>query len=613
MGINAPFVASTNGSSSSNGPPVILALDNYSGGISNIPMSSVGTIAPSVSSDLLSAFEDPSNAGTLLAGIRTQNTPTGQATILGGLALQDSTVNASVDVAQFANANVEVQGSILELGNSTFTASDDLLNVSNSTVNASASTALVRVLGGSALTVNGTVVSTNGSQLNVDNGLLDIQDGGTMNVAGNLLMNVGQNVLTSGDTFITVEQGALTADKFSGRSSDMNLTITNGGFLALSDESQVSTVNGFGFVIRNITSDETFVTVDSSVLEMGGDTNGVLARLSESFIVNSGGVLDVNNSGEVSVGSIIRGSGTTPSAGTLSDTAVVVNNQSEVTANHVVHLDNLISATDLILTVNDGGLLDLQNVSRGSFDTVATVAGSSIVTDETLVRVDQSTLAMGSEMLSVTQKGVPGNVTVNNGGVLSLSNGSRYVDAQLLDATSPLVVLVQSTMSTGSNFLDVTSGSTLVANLPNDALVSLDASRLTVNGSLVNVTGANSAVSVTGAIFSLQNGSVLEIAGGALVETNAGGLFNLTGPLGQFGGGSAANPNILSVTNNACASSACTAPFAAFPELRVAGPVNVQQGFNPLEGFDPSGNQLNISDDAAVLVNTGGTINLNNN
>ncbi|GJL56232.1 MAG: hypothetical protein NPIRA02_33640 [Nitrospirales bacterium] len=611
--MNAPFVASTGGSSASNGPPVILALDNYSGDISNIPLSSVGTIAPSVSSDLLSAFEDPSNAGTLLAAIRTQNTPTGQATILGGLALQDSTVNASVDVAQFTNANVEIEGTILDLDNSTFTASNDLLNVANSTVDVSASTGLVRVLGGSTLTVDGTVVSANGSQLNVDNGLLDIQDGGTMNVSGNLLMNEGQNVMTAGDTFITVEEGTLTADKFSGRSSDMNLTIDNGGFLALSNNSEVSIVNGFGFVIRNITSDETFVTVDNSVLEMGLPTNGVLARLAESFTVNSGGVLDVNNSGEVSVASIIRGSGTTPSAGTLNGTAVVVNNQSQVTANRVVFLDNLISATDLSLTVNDGGLLDLQNGSAGSFDTVATVAGSSIVTDETLVRVDQSTLAMGSEMLSVTQKGLPSNVTVNNGGVLSLSNGSQYVDAQLLDATSPLVVLVQSTMSTGSHFLDVNSGSTLVASLPNDALVSLDASRLTVNGSLVNVTGVNSAVNVTGAIFSLQNGSVLEIAGGALVETSAGGLFNLTGPLGQFSGGTAANPNILSVTNNVCASSACQAPFAAFPELRVSGPVTVQPGFNPLEGFDPSGNQLNISDDAAVLVNTGGTINLNTN
>ncbi|MDX2420094.1 MAG: hypothetical protein QNL45_03370 [Nitrospirota bacterium] len=119
-------------------------------------------------------------------------------------------------------------------------------------------------------------------------------------------------------------------------------------------------------------------------------------------------------------------------------------------------------------------------------------------------------------------------------------------------------------------------------------------------------------VSVTGAIFALQNGSVLEINGGALVDVSAGGVFNLVGPLGQFSGGTAANPNILSVTNNACAASACQAPFTAFPDLRVAGSANIPQGYNPLQGFDPSGNQLNISDDAAVLVNTGGTINLKN-
>jgi len=563
---------------------------------------------------LLSAFEDPNNAGSLLAGIRTQNAPTEQSTILGSLSLQGSTVNASVDVAQFTNANVAMEGSLLELDNSVFNASQNLLTLANSTLNATAGTALVHVHEGSNLTVNGNVVSaSSGSTFNTVNGLIDIESGGALNVNGDLLVNRGQNAMTSGDTLITVDQGTLTIDKFSERDSAMNLTINNGGFLALTNTSQVSIANGFGFKIRTITSDETFVTVDNSVIEMGRSNKGVLARLSESFVVNSGGVLNVNNAGEVSVASIIRGSGTTPSAGLLNDTAVIVNNQSQVTADDLVHLDNLVSGTDLILTVNDGGLLDLQNGSTGTFETLVTLAGSSIVTDETLVNVDQSTLAVGSELLSVVQKGVPSNVTVNNGGVLSLSNGSRYVDAQLLDATSPLVVLVQSTMSTGSNFLDVNSGSTLVANLPNDALVSLDASRLTVNGSLVSVSGANSAVSVTGAIFSLQNGSVLEVAGGALVEANAGGAFSLTGPLGQFSGGTAANPNILSVTNNVCASSACTTPFAAFPDLRVSGAVNVQPGFNPLEGFDPSGNQLNISDDAAVLVNTGGTINLNSN
>ncbi|GJL52475.1 MAG: hypothetical protein NPIRA01_37020 [Nitrospirales bacterium] len=591
-----------------------MALENFSGDISNIPISSVGNISPSVSSDLLSAFEDPNNTGSLLAGIRTQNTPIEQSTILGGLALQDSTVNASVDVAQFTNANVAMEGSLLDLDGSEFNASQNLLTLGNSTLDVTASTALVQVLEGSNLTVNETVVSaSNGSALNTANGLLAIQSGGELNVNGDLLTNSGQNAITSGDTFITVDQGTLTIDKFSQRSSDMNLTINNGGFLALTNSSQVTIANGFGFVIRNIASDETFVTVDNSVLEMGLPTKGVLARLSESFIVNSGGVLDVTNAGNVSVASIIRGSGTTASAGILNDTAVIVNNQSQVTADDLVHLDNLVSGTDLILTVNDGGLLDLQNGSTGSFETLVTLAGSSIVADETLVTVNQSTLAMGSEMLSIVQKGVSSNVTINNGGVLSLSNGSRYVDAQLLDATSPLVVLVQSTLSTGSDFLDVNGGSTLVANLPNDALVSLDASRLTVNGSLISVSGANSAVSVTGAIFNLQNGSVLEIAGGALVETNAGGAFSLTGPLGQFSGGTAANPNILSVTNNVCATGSCTTPFAGFPELRVSGAVNVQPGFNPLEGFDPSGNQLAISDDAAVLVNTGGTINLNSN
>ena len=397
-------------------------------------------------------------------------------------------MNASVQVAQFDNANVAIGGSLLALDTST---------------------------------LNG----------------------------GDLFKASGQNTITSGDDFITVDGGSLNASRIFSLDSDANFTLTvdNGGILTLTNNSNVTFDFGFGPGIRSITTESTFVSVDNSQLEMGLDRNGVLARLSESFVVNSGGVLEVNNSGEVSVSSIIRGAGTTLSSGILNGTAIVVNNQSSVIANQAVKLDNLIPATGLILTVN-------------------------------------------------------------NGGVLSLSNGSDYVDAQLVAASSPLVELVQSSMFTGSGFLDVNSGSTLV--VPNDALVSLDASDLFVNGSLVNVTGANSVVSVTGAIFALQNGSTLEINGGALVEANAGGVFNLVGPLGQFSGGTSAAPNILSVTNNVCASSACQMPFAAFQDLRVAGPVNIQPGFNPLQGFEPSGNQLNISENAAVLVNTGGTINL---
>ncbi|MDX2420093.1 MAG: hypothetical protein QNL45_03365, partial [Nitrospirota bacterium] len=359
VAMDTPFLLDTSGSSTIDGPPVILVLENFSGSTSNIPLSAVGNVSPSVASDLLSAFGDPDNPGSLLAGIRTQNTSSEQATILGGIALQNTTVDASVDVAQFDNANVAIGGSFLELD---------------------------------ASTLNG----------------------------GDLFGTSGQNTITSGDDFITVDQGTLNAFRVSGNPSNISLTINNGGFLTLTNSSNVSITNGFGFVFRDITSASTFVSVDNSQLEMGLTTDGVLARLSESFVVNSGGVLEVNNSGEVSVSSIIRGAGTTLSSGILNGTAIVVNNQSSVIANQAVKLENLVPTTDLSLTVN-------------------------------------------------------------NGGVLSLSNGSNYVDAQLVAASSPLVELVQSSMSTGSGFIDVNSGSTL--EVPNDALVSLDASQLVVNGS----------------------------------------------------------------------------------------------------------------------------------
>ncbi|MCA9471013.1 MAG: hypothetical protein KC594_03080, partial [Nitrospira sp.] len=622
--MNTPFLFAENGTSTTNGPPVILALQNFSGSTADIPLVDVGNVSPTVSDELLSAFEDPNHAGTLLAGVRTRNTDSTSSAVLGGLALHNSIVNASVDVAEFTNANVVVEGAMLELVTSALNVSSgSSLALDNSRLNVSGENAALRVIEGSTLGMSGNVVSlTSNSDVAFASGLLDIQSGGTVNVGVNgsedILETSGQSTFLSGETVISVDQGSLHALRVSGNTANMNLVITNGGLLTLTNDSQVSIANGFGFAIRNITSASTFVSVDHSQLEMGLNTGGVLARLSESFIVNSGGVLAVDNSGKVSVSSVIRGSGTTDSNSVLNGHAVAVNDQSQVSAIHLVNLDNLITGTDLILNINNGSLLNVQRESTATFETLATLAGSSIVSDETLVVVnDQSTLSMGSVMLSLIakndQNGVTrSTITVNNGGILELSNGSRYVDQNLLAASSPLVSLVQSTITASSGFLDVNSGSTLVANVPNDALVSLNASTLAINGSLVSVAGVNSSVAVTGNLVSLTNGSALTITNGFLVSVLDGGSFSLNGALANFGVGGAGG-NILDITNPALCSGCTIDNSFAVPVLLRPGadPSNITiTGNVPFPGAGTSSNTVNPGN--AVLEYGGqGTININ--
>jgi hypothetical protein len=157
------------------------------------------------------------------------------------------------------------------------------------------------------------------------------------------------------------------------------------------------------------------------------------------------------------------------------------------------------------------------------------------------------------------------------------------VDRGLLDATSPIVALVNSTMTTSSHFIDLSgaaptnSRGLLHATLvPGDALVRLDASRLTVNGNLLNLANGATAT-VTGHLFSLTNNSALTV-NGVLVNLAGNSVLNLTSTgLGAFGPGA----NTLTINNNLCGGG-CTA-VPGFPGLRVAGggSVTLPAGFTP--------------------------------
>lgn len=126
------------------------------------------------------------------------------------------------------------------------------------------------------------------------------------------------------------------------------------------------------------------------------------------------------------------------------------------------------------------------------------------------------------------------------------------LDGALLSASSPLLAMMNATMTTTSHFADLAGNNgqhALVASLvPGDALVRLDhSSALTMNGNLLNLN--NATASVTGYLFSLNNGSTLTLNNGALFSLTNGSSLNLTGnAFGVFGSGT----NTLSIDNNLC-------------------------------------------------------------
>jgi hypothetical protein len=189
------------------------------------------------------------------------------------------------------------------------------------------------------------------------------------------------------------------------------------------------------------------------------------------------------------------------------------------------------------------------------------------------------------------------------------------LDQALLEASSPLLAMMQSSMTTSSDFGRVAGqNAKLVATLiPGDALVRLNASSLMINGNLFNVTGGGQLI-VNGSLVSVQGGSSLTLNGGVFANVGSGSLFSLTnGALVDFGTGN----NVVNVSNNLCAGGGCFAPFAN-PAYQVAGSPS---DFSAASGFDPfldlgtfadgSVNTLNVGSDSAILaVEPGGSIQL---
>jgi hypothetical protein len=134
----------------------------------------------------------------------------------------------------------------------------------------------------------------------------------------------------------------------------------------------------------------------------------------------------------------------------------------------------------------------------------------------------------------------------SNGASVTATNAVK-IDTALLEAMAPIVNLVTgASLTTVSDAISLTQKAKLSANIPNDALVKLNASTLTVqSGSLLSV--ANSFAKILGSLFSLNNNSTLSILAGAVATVSGSGSLSITNSIGIFG---ASGVNTLNITNN---------------------------------------------------------------
>jgi hypothetical protein len=154
------------------------------------------------------------------------------------------------------------------------------------------------------------------------------------------------------------------------------------------------------------------------------------------------------------------------------------------------------------------------------------------------------------------------------------------IDTALLEATAPLLALAGgSAMSTAGHAVDLVGRAKVSLSGDGIAMMSLDASSLTVHdANLVNVAGG-SVLNVGGDLVRLSNGSTLTVRNGVLLSAAGGSTVNIGGALARFTG----TGNAISVTNNLRP----TAVIRGIPVYAPTGDVRIAR--NVLAGLGTAG------------------------
>jgi hypothetical protein len=168
-----------------------------------------------------------------------------------------------------------------------------------------------------------------------------------------------------------------------------------------------------------------------------------------------------------------------------------------------------------------------------------------------------------------------------NGAAVTVAGSAYRVDTALLEATAPLLNLVNgASLTTGAHTVDLVAKARV--SLPNDAvaMINLHGAALTVtNGNLVNVAGG-SQLNIAGSLLSLSGGSTVNILNGLLLNVTGGSNVTIGTSLVSFSG----SGNLLNVTN----SFAPTAIIGGIPVYGLADNLRVTSP-NALAGLGAAG------------------------
>lgn len=432
----------------------------------------------------------------------------------------------------------------------------------------------------------------------------------------------------------------------------INTTVTGAGHNVFSVNSGAkATISGTA--VELVSSSNVSVGCCGNVLFVGGSgasltgtTSSPLISVDNSTLTTAFSLLDNASGGTVTLGGPLfsASNNSTASAtefgmrvkgGTLtsssSATLVSLTSNSRLTVSNDGLLDiqccgSSVSVAGNLLDASGGGNLvvgqsgvininsDTHSLANGSGKSMFNVSGTA-TTAET--DPDASGLTVGTER-PIRGTGTCPTCPVK-GSLISASsatvttNQAVKIDTALLEASAPLVnlfALTNSTMTSNSDFVKLVANAKMNI-VPSDALLKLSNSTLNVTGSLFNVAGG-SFLKVTRNLFSLDNGSAINITNGALVTVAGGSVFKLTGgSLGLFG---AMGTNTLTITNPSlvCAGNCVSLGGSSFQALLVNGAVagNVTSaGFTPFGGAGPINVNVNgaTTGNRPVLVVDGAT------
>jgi hypothetical protein len=188
----------------------------------------------------------------------------------------------------------------------------------------------------------------------------------------------------------------------------------------------------------------------------------------------------------------------------------------------------------------------------------------------------------------------------SNGASVTVAGSALRLDTALLEATAPILSLIGSStaptsLSTGSSTIDLFKSSVTSTG----PVVALDKGLINVqNGPLINLAGGSSLV-VSGDLLQLLNGSKINVLNGPLaLVTGTGSLLNVSGALVFFGG---AGGNSIVVNNSV----APTATMSGLPVSATSGGA-ITIGPNPVK--NPTLGSITVTKGSLIQATGGGTV-----